>query len=600
VFNLSRSAQAAELDLSKLKGHTPIELLGRSTFPPIGELPYLITLPGYGFFWFVLAGERDLPSVTSGIPEPMPEFMTLVTRHSWRDMLHPPARTLLEREVLPAFLTRQRWFAGKNERIAEVTVTDSCELPDSNEAYVLTQIDVALRSGTTQRYFLPLAITETPQVVGAGGGAISYMIAQVRRGPRLQGVYDAAAVRGFALNLLHALIKGEQRTCEGGHVAFKASPTLTGVQLPPDPEVRRLGAEQSNSSLLIGEQVVLKIYRRLVAGIHPEIEFGEFFNTVGYANTPALMGSATFVSKDGVSSGLAIVQSFVRNQGDGWSHALNFVQRMLDTSALGAEPGSPEVPDLDAYLAQIRVLGRRIAELHRALATSTGNPDFEPEPITADDIEQWRNDMRTEAENAFSRLQAALPQLAPAVKPEAETLLGRKDECVAAMGRLLDRPVNAVKIRIHGDLHLGQVLVAQNDWYVVDFEGEPAKDLASRRRKHAPLRDVAGMLRSFDYAAQSARQRAMVTAGSGQPAQAAQADAWRAAATAAFLEGYRQTASGSPGVPADMSEADRLLQVFLLEKACYELSYEAANRPDWIAIPIRGIGAVLDAVARTS
>jgi maltose alpha-D-glucosyltransferase/alpha-amylase len=596
VFNLSRSAQAAQLDLTRLKGHTPVELLGRSAFPPIGELPYLVTLPAYGFFWFLLATDSDVPNLASGIPEPMPEFLTLVTRSGWRDMLAPPARPLLEREALPAFLMRQRWFAGKNDRIAGVTVLDACQLP-GDETYVMARLGVALASGDEQRYLLPLAITANPENVGGSGGAISYMITQIRRGPRLEGVYDATAMRGFAFALLKAITGGTPMNCDTGGMRFSPTPALAELSIPPDAEVRRLGADQSNSSVLIADQVVVKVYRRLVAGKHPEIEFGEFLRDVGFANTPPLLGAALIADRDGETSGAAVVQGFVRNQGDGWAHALNHVQRMLDTTALGVDVTSPEVPDTDAYLMQIGTLGRRVAELHRALATPTDNLDFAPEPITVADLRRWKDEIRQEATKAFDQLAAVLPNLSPAIKPEADLLLDRREECLQSIDRLAEGTISGVKTRIHGDLHLGQVLVAQNDWYIIDFEGEPARDLATRRRKHAPLRDVAGMLRSFDYAAQAALQQAALTNAS-VPSQGALAQRWRDSAAGAFLAAYREVAAGSSIAPAAPSEAERLLQFFLLEKACYELSYEAANRPDWIAIPIRGVAGVLDAVRR--
>ena len=583
IFNLSRSAQAAQLDLSKLKGHTPVELLGSTAFPPIGELPYLVTLPGYGFFWFVLANDGEVTHIASGIPEPMPEIVTLVTRGGWRDMLTPPARTLLEKEALPAFLARQRWFAAKNDRIATVQVSDACQLPNG-QTFVLAQLDVTLQSGGMQRYMAPLAITAEPEIVGAAGGAISYMIAQVRRGPKLEGIYDGPATRAFALALLKGMIAGGDLSCGETRVHVDTTPALQAMTFADDVEVRRLGADQSNSSVLVGNQVVLKVYRRLVPGIHPEIEFGAYLRDVGYANTPPLLASAVFVDRAGEASGLAIAQSFVRNQGDGWTQALDHVQRALETTAVGTPAEAPETPDAEIYLASIATLGRRIAELHKALATPTENADFAPEPINAADVNRWRGEARTEAETAFARVAAAVPNLNAAQRPEAEALLARQAECLAAIDRMPIKGDGMPKTRVHGDLHLGQVLVVQNDWYVIDFEGEPAKDLGVRRRKHSPLKDVAGMLRSFDYAAQAALQRSAVTSANAA-SQVEHALAWRDAACSTFLEAYR----------AEFPQADdSLLQLFLLEKACYEISYEAGNRPEWLGIPVRGVLTILD------
>jgi maltose alpha-D-glucosyltransferase/alpha-amylase len=328
-----------------------------------------------------------------------------------------------------------------------------------------------------------------------------------------------------------------------------------------------------------------------VQGTHPEIEFGIFLNEVGYANTPPFLG-AMFHNGEGTGSGVAIVQGYVRNQGDGWTHASNHLDRVLAISP-SADENSPEVPDAQSYLTLISTLGRRIAELHQALASPTADADFKAEEITKDDLTLWRDEALATATQAFALLREALPRLTAERRTEAEALLKREAECTRAVSNLVSGKFKGIKTRVHGDLHLGQVLVAQADWYVIDFEGEPAKDLATRRRKYPAMKDIAGMMRSFDYAAQAALQRAAVTEGVADAGNIARAQDWRDQSSAAFLSGYREVL----GDGADADEAERLLQFYTLEKACYELSYESANRPDWIWIPVRGIAAVLDRLA---
>jgi maltose alpha-D-glucosyltransferase/alpha-amylase len=362
--------------------------------------------------------------------------------------------------------------------------------------------------------------------------------------------------------------------------------------------VRRLGADQSNSSVIIGDQFVLKIYRRLVPGVHPEVEFGAFLAKVGYQNTPAMIGAAEHVDPQGTPTGLAVLQEFVRNQGDGWTFASDHLQRLLTAEDAGAE--AAELPADDFYLGLIATLGRRVAELHRALATPTGDPAFEPEPVTPRDLTTWRAAMQRDVKQAFAMLQQQLGKLPAELGSEAKALLHRKRECLDLVEALFDGPVEAVKTRIHGDMHLGQVLLAQTDWYVIDFEGEPAKGLAERRSKQSPLRDVAGMVRSFDYAARAALQRAAIAVGSVPEARVDRVLAWRDETTRVFLDAYGKAIAGSPGYPARESDAKRLLDLFLLDKACYELRYEASNRPDWLGIPIRGVAAVLDSHTRRS
>jgi maltose alpha-D-glucosyltransferase / alpha-amylase len=341
---------------------------------------------------------------------------------------------------------------------------------------------------------------------------------------------------------------------------------------------------------------VMKLYRRLVPGVHPEVEFGSFLAKVGYENTPAMLGALEHLDADGTPTALAVIQAFVRNQGDGWTFVSDHLHRLLEAHEAGVAASQIAAPVL--YPGLIATLARRIAELHCALARSTGDPAFEPQPISQKDLLGWQTQIQREMKRTFATLNQAIVKLSGPLQEEAKALYQRKRECLALVDKLFDGPIDAVKTRIHGDLHLGQVLLAQTDWYVTDFEGEPAKDLSSRRSKHSPLRDVAGMLRSFDYSARAALQRAAITVGSVPDAQVERALAWRDETTETFLAAYRETVAGSPSYPQEETQARRLLDIFLLEKVCYELRYEAANRPDWLGIPIKGVSAMLDAETR--
>jgi maltose alpha-D-glucosyltransferase/alpha-amylase len=591
VFNLSRSAQAAQLDLSPYKGFVPVELLGRNAFPTIGELPYLLTLPAYGFFWFVLAGDDELPKYRSNIPEPVPEFRTIVIRKNWRDMLSGQARDIFEKDALPAFLKQQRWFGAKNAAIDGVTVTHACDLA-GHDNYMLAQIRVDLKDEPAQHYFMPLAIGTPEETIGATGGAISYMVAQIRQAARLQGVYDATISKDFALAFLKAIAVGDQTRCEGDAMIFTPEP---GFTLPPDftiSEIRRLSADQSNSSVLIDNALVLKIFRRTALGTHPEIEFGKFFNKVGYASTPPMLGSVVLNSAEGVA-GLAVLQKFVSNQGDGWSYVTRHMHQLMNMDA-DQTPQRLETSVTTMFSQLIEQLGQRTAELHQALLSPSDDESFGADEQTSGDTDTWRNEAQAQADEAFATLTRLVPTLRDEHKPLAETLLSRRDECRTAFNALFAYATAKSKTRIHGDFHLGQTLLGQNDWYIIDFEGEPRTPLEKRRRKHSPLKDVAGMLRSFDYATQTVRRQISV-AGATVTDQAA-LDAWLQDCRARFLGTYWQHARALESIPQQPGHAERLLHAFVLEKACYELNYEAANRPDWIEIPIRGVLATLDEV----
>ncbi|HKX10905.1 MAG TPA: maltose alpha-D-glucosyltransferase [Stellaceae bacterium] len=598
VFNLARSPQAVELDLSRYKGRVPVELGGRSLFPPVGELNYLLTLPGYGFYWFILAEQASLPSWHEPLPEPLPDLLTLVVRGGLEELLVKPAREQLEADALPAFLAKQRWFGAKDARITKSALSFGVPLRVGGISYLFSAVDVELSLGSEQRYFLPLAVSSDKETETPGWPLLPFTIARVRRGRVLGALYDASATESFPLTLVDAIRQNLEIKANSDAIVCRATPQMAELQLPASAEVRRLKVEQSNSSIQIGDQLIAKLYRRITRGVHPEIEMARFLTQVGFANTPPLYGTIEHVDENGVPTALVVVQGFVRNQGDGWSNISGYVVRRLEEQQVGTAQTEPRADSNlpHAYQRELAVtLGRRTAELHRALATPVQDADFAPEPISAKDIAAWRAAALEQVEASFATLKRQIPALPEADRPAAGALLARRRECVDCIKTLARDPIKALKTRIHGDYHLGQVLVAQRDWYIIDFEGEPAKALAQRRAKQSPLRDLAGMLRSFDYAAWSAVRHVVATTGTAADATVQQALAWRDETFDAFMEGYRALKAEIPSYPADEREAARLLQLFTLEKACYELAYEAANRPDWIAIPIRGIASILDA-----
>jgi len=598
VANVSRAAQAVELDLSRFRGRVPIELLGQSHFPPIGELPYLLTLSSYGFHWFLLAEEAHLPRWHQPIPEPMPDFVTLVAREGWRDIAHGRAADELTRELLPTFLPKHRWFAAKDETIAQTRIGSVATLDGGEAGYMLTQVEVDLApSGVTQRYFMPLALSFDPAAVTTGAPLLPFALAKARRGPKVGTIYDATADPQFPLAVVDAMRHGAEMEATDGHVAFAGTSRLEGIEPSGDLTVRALGVEQSNSSIMVGDFAILKIYRRLSPGTHPEIEVGRFLTEVAdYRNTPPLLGVVEHVPADGEATSLAVLQGFVVNQGDGWAYTLDYLERSLEGAHLRVEGGDmPPVGDYHAaYLAQAETLGRRTAELHRALATETSDRAFKAQPIGQSDLKAWRRSTRKLASSAFRAVKAARRRLGPESEAAADALLERRAECLRRIDQLTGRRVRAAKTRIHGDYHLGQVIVVKDDFYVLDFEGEPARSLAERRAKTSPAKDVAGMLRSFDYAAWvTVHGLAGRIPGNGSQLRALARD-WCAAASAAFLRSYRETIAGCPSWPGDAREGRRLLELFMLEKAFYEIGYESSNRPDWLEIPIQGVLAILD------
>jgi maltose alpha-D-glucosyltransferase / alpha-amylase len=609
VFNLSRAPQAVELELSGFKGRVPVELFGRSVFPPIGDLAYLLTLPGHGFYWFLLdRAPADEPSARP--PATMPELLTMVFPEAgWSGPFSQHNRQHFENEVLPSYLPNQRWFAGKGRKLAKTTVGAGVVLPSDKDplGWPLMLVDVDFRDGEAQRYFLPLALTWEEEGSETRGALLPVTLARARRGRHEGAIYEAAADPGFALALVKAIgAASEVAGGRGGRVLFERTGAFETARLPADPSVKRIGGEQSNTSILIEEYSVLKLYRRLVAGAQPEREMTHFLTEVAhFANTPPLLGSCRFLADGGEETELGVLFAYVRNQGDAWTQALNYLTRYLDEGLLMApretrppEPTTPLTPEATAhplYLELAAQLGLRTAELHRALCPEAAvDPAFMPEPITPADLAAWGEHAVRAAEATLGALARSRDALPPAAHPLAERLLERRAALLARFGELLPARLDALKTRFHGDYHLGQVLAVQNDFTIIDFEGEPLRELIDRRQKSSPLRDIAGMLRSYAYVAATAVRQMAEIQPAALPVLQEHAEEWRRQVTAAFMERYLSAVAGVASMPADPAAARALLDFFTLEKAVYEIDYELSQRPQWVTVPLAGVLGLLE------
>ncbi|MCB9958816.1 MAG: maltose alpha-D-glucosyltransferase [Rhodospirillaceae bacterium] len=595
VANLSRQPQAVELDLSRFKGRVPVEMIGRSPFPPIGDLTYLLTLPAYGFYWFVLAEDTAMPAWHDPLPEPMPDLITLVLAEGWASVSRGKGLKELTRDVLPPFVAIQRWFSAKDQKITSVKLLDAPVLRSDKASWLIALIEVSLGKAEPQRYSLPLAAHWDEAAATTVSPLLPYTLAKIRRGPKLGALTDASVDTGFTLAMLEAIREGREIETDDGRLRFTPGSSLAAVELTDSDEIRRLGVEQSNTSILLGDKMVLKTYRRLEPGIHPEVEIGRFLSeTVDFENVAELYGTVEHIDADGTPTAIAILQEFVRNQGDGWRYTMDYLARELDDVVMGV--GVEQAPEerYGVYLQRAATLGQRTAELHRALATETGNPAFDPEPLTGKDRKAMRKDVLAQANRALDALASVDAGDDVDLAASIAALRGRKDEIAALIDRLASVPVTAAKTRHHGDYHLGQVLVDQADFVIVDFEGEPLRSMEERRGKRTPLRDVAGMVRSLDYAAWAACRQSTEVRPEEAETVRTQALAWRDLATSRFLESYAATIGDCVSYPQDPEEQTVLLDLVILEKAFYEIAYEAANRPGWIGIPLAGVTAILD------
>jgi maltose alpha-D-glucosyltransferase/alpha-amylase len=599
VANLSRAPQPVELNLSEFEGRVPVELVGRSPFPPIGKLPYFVTLPGHGFYWFLLAEEVEAPKWHAPFLPQLPELQTLVMPQGWPSLLSGSATETLERRSLPEFLANRRWFAAKDVGIKGVALNTAAELTDAGESWLMATYRVDLLDDTAQIYFVPLSIAWEAGKEDPLAGLVSDAIARVRRGPRLGVLYDALADESLACALVRFMREDrEVFTATGERLVFSSTLAFESVAGAELAEVYRLAQEHSNTSVVLGEAMVLKAYRQVHPGVQPELEIGRYLTEVArYPHTPAFLGAIEHVDTAGTATALAVLQGFVRNQGDGWSFTLDHLDRFLAEADLlpqEVEPEEAEEEDRHAiYLQLAHTLGVRTAELHRAFALDSGDPAFQPEPIGRADLERWVQLIRDQAARAHAALGKAKDGLPEDIASQTDDVLERWDEVTALIDRLVPDRVDAVKTRYHGDFHLGQVIVVKDDFYIIDFEGEPARPLAERRAKHSPLKDVAGMLRSFDYAAWAGLHAQAETRPQAYEMLLPWAEDWRSRAIAAFLDGYDETIDDCPSYPADPAIARNLVDLFVLEKAMYEICYEAANRPSWLHIPLQGVLGLL-------
>jgi maltose alpha-D-glucosyltransferase/alpha-amylase len=592
VANVSHASQAVEIDLSAFAGKVPVEMLGGVAFPPIGQLPYLLTVPPFGFYWFILATETSMPTWYAKPATPMPDYHTLVLPNGAPDLLRGAARMTLERDTLPQYLSLRRWYAGKQKKLESVRIAlaTSLPVPSGTLPLMMTEIITTTADGN-DRYFIPLGVvteddtSSLPQQLA---------LARVRRERRVGMLTDAFSLDAFAMLALQLI--QEQATIDSADGQIRCSSTgmFDQITIPPQPEIRRMSAEQSNSSLVIGDAVVLKVIRHLTAGIHPELEMGRVLTARGYANTPFMLGDMTRIGADGTPYTMIVLQKFVHNQSDGWNWTLNTLARTahqpqeVATEAPAAEMADPMI-DLLQFAGN---LGQRLAELHAVLAQPSDDSAFSPERAGAEDCRYWAQQTRAQLDAACSILQSNREWPDDAA-PLISQLLSQQSALDDVIEKLAAGAGNALRTRIHGDFHLGQVLVGSGDVYIVDFEGEPARTLEQRREKNSPWRDVAGLLRSYDYAA--------YFSANGGPADIGEAALARRQkilqryvpeSRDTFLQAYRAAAP-------DNVAADALLDLFTLEKAAYEICYEAANRPAWLSVPLRGLAQLAGRLLNT-
>ncbi|GJL63631.1 MAG: trehalose synthase [Nitrospirales bacterium] len=614
--NLSRYAQCVELDLSKYKGMVPTSIFGQTQFPPIGELPYFLTLSGHTFYWFQLQMPRA--DTTQSLPEEPRVIPELTTTRDW-DRL-PTSRDKIRLEaILPEYLRRCRWFGGKARIIQGVDIIDTVSIPNEDPLVILCLIRVEYTEGEAETYFFPLRfisheeakhLRDTPALL------TDVTIKQKGQDERHGMLCDAIYTSAFLSHLLDSMTRGRRYNgplgdfIAGSVRTFRRQLTAQRPHLIPT----LLRGEQSNSSIAFGSEFILKLFRRLDVGVNPDWEIGKFLTAKGFPHIAPVAGQLEYQRDNGETLTVGILQQYMMNEGDAWRYTLDELSRYYETasthptemtssmiphvhlSALLHEPVPPLAKEfIGPYLEEVRLLGVRTGELHLALGSEADDQNFSPEPFTDFYRRSLYQSMVGLANQNLPLLRQRLKTLPEPLQITAKNFLSRETTLRKRFQPIRDRKIKAMRIRCHGDYHLGQVLYTGKDFIIIDFEGEPARALSVRRLKESPLRDVAGMLRSFHYAAYSSLVGQVAGV---RPEDFAALEPWarfwQCWISATFLNAYLSVTEEANFLPQNTDDLFVLLDAYIIQKAIYELGYELNNRPDWVGIPLDGIQQILE------
>ncbi|HSI71160.1 MAG TPA: maltose alpha-D-glucosyltransferase [Gillisia sp.] len=605
LANLSRFSQAAELDLEAYDGYTPVEVFSHNKFPQITEEPYLFTMAPHGYYWFQLEKEKDHLPDSVATPE--------IAVEEWADLFRNKAKTKLESKILPGYLKSCRWFGGKSRVIQNLTIVSNIKIPVKEVYTTLITIEVNYNDGLPEIYQLPLAFTTSKKEEILKEVPKKGLIANLKLGEEEGILFDAVYNEDFRNVLFSNIRKGRKLQNGSGNIVFYHSEGNASMG-KGEVHSKVLNAEQSNTSLIFDNKYFLKLYRKLDNTINPDLEITKYLTEkTDYQNSPKFVGAIEYNPDEKNIIVLGMMQDLIPNQGDAWDYTKDALERFFET-ILTTEKGKkiklPEedltkplsykdLPeDLKEYLGvifpeRISLLGQRTAEMHNALAANPDEKDFEPEPFSLHYQRSLFSSLQSLTRNSFQNLQKNLKNLPEEIRDEAKEVLDMKADVLKCFKRVYKHKIPIMKIRTHGDYHLGQVLWTGKDFVIIDFEGEPARAFSERRLKRSPLRDVAGMVRSFHYAAYSSIMEDEFHQQRKEGNLEEWAESWYYYVTRLFLEGYFEKVGESNFIPKEHEDFKILMETFLLEKAVYELNYELNNRPDWVLIPLRGIKTII-------
>jgi maltose alpha-D-glucosyltransferase/alpha-amylase len=599
VANLSQTAQAVELDLAKYKGRVPVEMLGNNAFPPVGELPYFLTLPAHGYFWLLLSESAPAPAWhVERLPATELPVLVLASGLStfMVDMAASPERSVarralqqFEREVLPEFLQPRGWFKSRTPTRARLQTRALWTSPQG--AFLLAFIEVEDGHAVHEQYSLPLALAWEDEPDSGALRTADWTLAKIRERARVGVLIDAFADPRFCIEAVKMVATQAELAMDGGKLLFESTHALRSLIDCGLEPVDHFGGEQTRTRVVLGESVFLKAYRRLIPGTNPDLEMTRHITATGFPHVAAPVGAVRWQSSNGPPMLLLALFQYVGNQGHAWGYVLDHLERHA-TQLLSDTPSGEQDPHA-LIKAQMRTLGRRIGELHALLARPSDDAAFAPEPITDADLSAWYSRVATHAAETLDAVQRRLQHLPEHVQARAHELIALRERLIDTVRHACVRTPGALKTRVHGNLHLKKILLVADDFLITDFDGDMNRPPAERREKISPMHDVATMLRSFAYARASALERAVSTRPDLRERASPAFAAWERVVSDAFLRGYRIGVRIDPGKGSGAAvapeSADCLLKLFQIERALHELDAELTQRTSWVGIPLEAL-----------
>ncbi|MBS0655199.1 MAG: putative maltokinase [Verrucomicrobia bacterium] len=577
--NLSRFSQAALLDLSKYAAHTPQELFHNSSFPPIEEDPYTMTFGPYGYFWLSL--HRSTASTTHDLEVETPQ---LIVQQKWQNVFTGRAKKVLEKSILPRFLVKSRWFEHKALTVQLVKITATIPMANS----MLCIVEVFLYGiEWPDRYLIPISFVSEAKATQTN--PIASVKVDAQEGLLYDAIYDESFRKALILRLAH----NRKVHTNGYTIVSHINSRFKKEILACAASSRILSVEQSNSALLYGEKFFFKLFRRIEEGIHPEVQMCCYLtDEAHFSYCPAFVGSLAYKKLQGEISTIGLLETYTPNEGTAWSFTLDNLSQFYERVLSHQNIDKADLKELigSRFFNGVKLIAERTAQLHIALASGE-HRDFKPEAFTMLYQRSLYQEMRKMAKEAFALIKKKMPLMNDTLLELSARVLDKHEQLLDYFKRIIINPIDAMKCRIHGDYHLGQLLYTGKDFVVIDFEGEPMRSLSHRLHKRSPLRDVAGMLRSFHYAL----YRALLTHSTMTPDMVAKVEPWAIKwyeeTKALFIQSYLETVQTAPFrlLPSSQKDLDYLLNVLTLEKALYETVYELNVRPEWAMTAFKGL-----------